>query len=89
MEKRDIEPEDLLIHILNVGHGDNIIIEFPADDTGNRIYGVVDCFLYDKTRLYLDKLTGNFSNYPLEFVCATHPHSDHILSSSEDYVSMN
>ena len=27
-------PEDLVIHILNVGFGDNILIEFPADDSG-------------------------------------------------------
>jgi len=60
----------LKVHILNVGHGDNIIVEFP---NGN--FGVVDCYLAEKTLNYLDKLKAK----ELQFVCATHPHIDHTL----------
>ena len=78
MEK-DIKPDDLVIHILNVGFGDNILIEFPADSTGKRSYGIVDCYNSKKTKKYLDKLVPDTSNGTrLAFVCATHPHSDHI-----------
>jgi beta-lactamase superfamily II metal-dependent hydrolase len=74
-----IELDDLLIHVLNVGFGDNILIEFPADDTGKRSYAVVDCEDYKKTTKYLDKLMSNPPERSrLEFVCATHPHYDHI-----------
>ncbi len=41
---KDISSKDLVIHVLNVGFGDNILIEFPADRTGKRSYGVVDCY---------------------------------------------
>lgn len=77
---RPINPEDLVIHILNVGFGDNIIIEFPIDANGIRNYGLVDCKDTNKTIDYLDKLNLNNSqaNSRLAFVCATHPHFDHI-----------
>jgi beta-lactamase superfamily II metal-dependent hydrolase len=72
-----IKANDLLIHILNVGFGDNIIIQFPADENGNRSYGIVDCCNGSKTKRYLDALMpGNKKR--LEFICATHPHGDHI-----------
>ena len=51
-----IVDEDLLFHILNVGFGDNIIVEFPADETGQRSYGLVDCYLSKKTKEYIEKL---------------------------------
>ena len=61
------------IHVLDVGHGDSIILELP-----NNNWGVIDCF----------KIT-NESEPPaltflkarnvkrLKFVCLTHPHYDH------------
>lgn len=74
-----IQPKDLVIHVLNVGFGDNIVIEFPVDETGKREYGVVDCCDGEKTEKYLDKLTKDAPQKPnLAFVCATHPHGDHI-----------
>lgn len=81
---KPIQPKDLVIHVLNVGFGDNIVIQFPADETGKREYGVVDCYDWEKTIRYLDKLpdklTRNATGKPnLAFVCATHPHGDHIL----------
>lgn len=76
---KDIKAKDLVIHILNVGFGDNILIEFPEDKEGQRSYGLVDCFKFDKTRSYLNKLMKIRPGYSqLAFVCATHPHSDHI-----------
>lgn len=68
-------PADALrVHFLNVGDGDNIIIEFP-EVNGKRKYGIVDCYNSTKTLDYLEKL-GNVNE--LQFICATHPHYDHI-----------
>jgi len=76
---KPINPEDLVIHVLNVGFGDNILIEFPADNSGNRKYGLVDCKNSEKTKQYLCKLTQDSSEKRLAFICATHPHGDHIM----------
>jgi beta-lactamase superfamily II metal-dependent hydrolase len=80
---RQIKPDDLIIHFLNVGLGDNIIIEFPVDNAGNRRYGLVDCRDGNKTIKYLNKLMPNTADRKrLLFICATHPHSDHISGIS-------
>lgn len=77
---RKINPEDLVIHVLNVGFGDAIIVELPADAAGKRSFGVVDCYNGTKTINYLDALVPTAGDRaPLKFICATHPHSDHIL----------
>lgn len=74
-----IKPQDLVIHVLNVGFGDAILIEFPADSKGQRSYGLVDCYDFDKTRGYLNKVrTLRPGHSQLAFLCATHPHWDHI-----------
>lgn len=74
-----IDPEDLVIHVLNVGFGDNILLEFPVDDSGKRSYGLVDCYNSKKTKAYIKKLIQKRSGQSqLKFVCATHPHLDHI-----------
>ena len=75
-----INDKDLLFHILNVGDGDNIIVEFPVDkETGQRFYGIVDCYKHEKTKAYLKKLKEiRPARDQLEFICATHPHKDHI-----------
>lgn len=74
-----IKPDDLVFHVLNVGFGDNILVEFPVDKTGKRSYGLVDCRNFQKTKQYLDNLMRIRPGKPkLEFVCATHPHLDHI-----------
>jgi beta-lactamase superfamily II metal-dependent hydrolase len=73
-----IDDQDLLIHVLNVGFGDCIVIEFPAEG-GVRHYGLVDCNRFSKARGYLEKLRALRPGDPqLKFVCATHPHLDHI-----------
>ena len=79
-DAKPINDEDLVFHILNVGDGDNIIVEFPKDvSTGERFYGIVDCYDYDKTADYME-LCRNVrpARKQLEFICATHPHKDHI-----------
>jgi hypothetical protein len=64
---------------LNVGFGDNLILQFPADQTGRREYALVDCRKSDKTKDYLDKLVPDADKRSrLAFICATHPHSDHV-----------
>jgi beta-lactamase superfamily II metal-dependent hydrolase len=82
---RLIADEDLVIHVLNVGFGDTTIIEFPAEpDADNqacmvRSYGLVDCRDAGKTREYLLALAERRpSTTQLKFLCATHPHADHI-----------
>lgn len=82
---RPIEPDDLVIHFLNVGFGDNIVIQFPKDDNGNRKYGLVDCKNGTKTLDYLGELMRNDNEQPtrLAFICATHPHYDHISGISK------
>lgn len=74
-----IQPQDLVIHVLNVGFGDNLVLQFPADQTGRREYALVDCRKSDKTKDYLDKLEPDANKRSrLAFICATHPHLDHI-----------
>jgi beta-lactamase superfamily II metal-dependent hydrolase len=74
-----IQPEDLIIHFLNVGFGDTILIEFPQDDDGNRTYGLVDCYKVTKLKGYLKELQKvRPAVTQFKFICATHPHWDHI-----------
>lgn len=75
---RAIEPADLLFHVLNVGNGDAILVEFPADGAGRRRLGVVDCADSGKMRKYIDKLAVKRPFTDVAFICATHPHGDHI-----------
>lgn len=79
MAVKAISPDELVIHCLNVGQADNIIVQFPADENGVREYGIVDCYDGDKTVDYLDKLMPAAADRKrLAFICATHPHEDHI-----------
>jgi beta-lactamase superfamily II metal-dependent hydrolase len=79
-ERELIEDEDLIFHILNVGDGDNIIVEFPKNEsTDERFYGIVDCYDAEKTIGYMEMCRAKRSaRKQLEFICATHPHKDHI-----------
>jgi beta-lactamase superfamily II metal-dependent hydrolase len=76
MASYNIQPEDLVISILNVGFGDNIVIRFPKKDDTYPI-GIVDCYLEQKTKDYIRDLTNK--KFKIEFICASHPHKDHIL----------
>ncbi len=75
-----IAGDEMVFHFLNTAFGDNIIVELPADRNGKRKYGLVDCKDGAKTLDYLEKLMPNASGEDarLAFVCATHPHYDHI-----------
>lgn len=74
-----IQPEDLVIHVLNVGFGDTILIEFPENKQGKRTYGLVDCYKSTKVKNYLKKLQEKRPGITkFKFICATHPHGDHI-----------
>jgi len=61
------------IHVLNVGHGDSIILELPDNN-----WGLVDCF---KTNAGIEPPALTFLKKRqvdrLTFVCLTHPHHDH------------
>lgn len=65
---------DLVVYILNVGDGDAIVIQFPYVG-GGRAFAVVDSNDGAKT---LDLLQNKLGAQTLSFVCATHPHIDHI-----------
>jgi beta-lactamase superfamily II metal-dependent hydrolase len=64
----------LVVFILNVGDGDAIVIRFPKR-RGSHEYAVVDSNNGPKTRRLLQ---GELHAHGLRFVCATHPHLDHI-----------
>lgn len=64
----------LKIHVLDVGHGDTIILEIPIGKK-DKIFGVIDCIKFEeKTKPYLESLGVK----ELAFVCVTHPHDDHV-----------
>ena len=99
-ELTNVKKEDLVVHILNVGHGDAIIIELPRNAQGKRVLGIVDCYKKTKTWEYLNKLKTARNNTieRVDFVCATHPHYDHIagiesllkeLAGSQDWGKPN
>lgn len=64
------------VHILNVDHGDSIIIEIAEND--NTLWGVIDCNSPDSNRNSptLQFLIENNVN-KLEFIILTHPDYDH------------
>jgi beta-lactamase superfamily II metal-dependent hydrolase len=66
-------PDELALFVLNVGDGDGIVLRLPDDD-GGESYAVIDAYSGKKTVGLLDALGAR----DLRFVCATHPHIDHI-----------
>jgi beta-lactamase superfamily II metal-dependent hydrolase len=70
---------DLAVFFLNVGDGDSIVIRFP-EEAGLTTFGVIDSFGGDKTIALINALSPGPPAPPsrLRFVCATHPHLDHI-----------
>ncbi len=69
-----LKDDMLAVFVLNVGHGDAIVVRFPSVD-GSIVCAVVDCYLYNKTKKALESLNTD----RIAFMCATHPHSDHML----------
>ena len=77
-KRAKIQDRDLVIHFLNVGLGDAIIVEFPKPRVGGRPWGIIDFYNADKAKKYLEKLDKIRPRGEIAFVCATHPHMDHI-----------
>lgn len=76
-----MKPESLGVIVLNVGDGDSIVVRFPTahsqlNNAGKPkvVCAVVDCYNSKKTKAVLKAVGAE----ELAFVCATHPHSDHI-----------
>jgi beta-lactamase superfamily II metal-dependent hydrolase len=63
----------LIVYVLNVGDGDAIVVQFPKLN-GTRAYAVLDAFDGAKTL----GLLADLGAATLRFLCATHPHLDHI-----------
>jgi len=74
----EIQDRDMIIHFLNVGLGDAIVVEFPKPRVGGRPWGIIDFYNADKAMKYLDELGSVRPMGHVAFVCATHPHMDHI-----------
>jgi beta-lactamase superfamily II metal-dependent hydrolase len=70
---------DLAIFFINVGDGDAIVVRFP-ERAGQVSFAVIDAYRADKTIGLLHALTlPSPAPAPrFRFVCATHPHYDHI-----------
>lgn len=68
----------LIIHVLNVGAGDSIVIEFPRESGGEKKLGIVDCYKSAKTVDYVKAIAQIRPYTEVAFVCATHPHYDHV-----------
>lgn len=68
-----LKDDDLALFVLNVGDGDALVLRFPISVDG-RTYAVVDGFRGSKTIALIEALGGG----ALRWVCATHPHFDHI-----------
>jgi len=82
----------LRIHIVNVGHGDSILVELPdlvEGVTRKPRFGLVDAGGSDKdvknkTLEYLKaflkyRIEDDDSEYCFEFICLSHPHKDHLF----------
>ena len=64
--------EDLKVHFLDVGQGDSIFIELPTNETI-----LIDASIKDASNKIINYLIEeNVSK--IDYVFATHPHSDHI-----------
>jgi beta-lactamase superfamily II metal-dependent hydrolase len=67
--------DDLALFVLNVGDGDAMVLRLPAETTaGDPTFAIVDCVDANKTLALLAVLGAT----RIRFLCATHPHLDHI-----------
>ncbi|MBI2767355.1 MAG: hypothetical protein HYX53_15780 [Chloroflexi bacterium] len=69
----------LIVYVLNVGDGDALVLQFPAVDGAERPFAAVDSFDGGKSL----KLLQDLGAQRLRFLCATHPHLDHIRGIPE------
>jgi len=68
----------LRIHILNVGHGDSIVLEY-IDETGAKSFAVVDSNCKVGAEPPALGLLKSLGAQALSFVAITHPHADHYM----------
>lgn len=66
----------LAIHILNVGHGDSIIVEY-APAGGRRVFGLIDTNTNEGREPIAIRKLVELGATELSFLCITHPHADH------------
>jgi beta-lactamase superfamily II metal-dependent hydrolase len=80
--------QELKLHFINVNHGDATIIEFPDYGNPRAHFAVVDfgaklgedrSLTKDYMKALVDFRQDNDSDfdYLIDFICVTHPHSDH------------
>lgn len=62
----------LQVYVFGPGVGESIVLRFPGDG-GEDCWGVIDCH----SRRLVQFLNDEHNVKQLEFVCWTHPHSDH------------
>ena len=82
------ENKFLELHVLDVGHGDSLVLCFPDGHS----FGIIDChrhgtskrgfgFRHDadepKALTYFQNLVVKGASPVVEFACLTHPHADH------------
>jgi beta-lactamase superfamily II metal-dependent hydrolase len=75
---RPIRQTDLVVHVMNVGFGDAILLELPTTLAGDNLLGIVDCYKGAKMLSYINRLKDIRPFDGVAFICATHPHLDHI-----------
>jgi beta-lactamase superfamily II metal-dependent hydrolase len=73
-----IKQTDLVVHVLNVGFGDAILLELPTTTEGENLLGIVDCYKGSKMLGYIQALQSVRPFDGVAFICATHPHLDHV-----------
>jgi len=78
----DIEPDDLVYFLVNVGDGDSQLVLLPATSAGQRQAMVVDTATAAKLPALVESLAEvgllREQEKPFAVVVATHPHEDHI-----------
>ena len=83
----DIDPDDLVYFLLNVGDGDTQLVLLPSENGGARRALVVDVATKGKLPDLLDALAATPLLPPnpslLPVVIGTHPHEDHIGGMAE------
>ena len=65
----------ICIHVLNVGQGDSIVLDFTAT-RGKTMWGLIDCY-ETKNRTRTSPFEFLKKRKVAAFVCLTHPHLDH------------
>jgi beta-lactamase superfamily II metal-dependent hydrolase len=76
MHENQAKEQKVNIHILNVGKGDSILLEFP-----DKVWGVVDCNRLETGVIpavcFLEEAAKQGRIETIAFVVLTHPHRDH------------